>query len=83
MVARCGGLDVIARSLTMHYHDRQSKLSQQELAELQKSTHFDKKELQQWYKGKDYPFFLSFPSYSLGGGEGRIRMCYAKERFLP
>ena len=30
---------------------RQSKLSQQELAELQKATHFDKKELQQWYKG--------------------------------
>lgn len=36
---------------------RQSKLSQDELAELQKSTHFDKKELQQWYKGfiKDCP----------------------------
>lgn len=32
-------------------HDSQSKLSQQELAELQKATHFDKKELQQWYKG--------------------------------
>lgn len=30
---------------------RQSKLSQEQLAELQKSTHFDKKELQQWYKG--------------------------------
>jgi neuronal calcium sensor 1 len=30
----------------------QSKLSQQELADLQKATHFDKKELQQWYKGK-------------------------------
>ena len=29
----------------------QSKLSQQELADLQKATHFDKKELQQWYKG--------------------------------
>jgi neuronal calcium sensor 1 len=26
-------------------------LSQQELADLQKATHFDKKELQQWYKG--------------------------------
>ncbi|KAH0533990.1 Neuronal calcium sensor 1 [Glutinoglossum americanum] len=38
-------------------HLRQSKLSQQELAELQKATHFDKKELQQWYKGflKDCP----------------------------
>lgn len=31
---------------------RQSKLSQEQLAELQKSTHFDKKELQQWYKGE-------------------------------
>jgi len=30
----------------------QSKLSQQELLDLQKATHFDKKELQQWYKGK-------------------------------
>ncbi|KAI6748642.1 hypothetical protein HG530_015415 [Fusarium avenaceum] len=28
----------------------QSKLSQDQLLELQKSTHFDKKELQQWYK---------------------------------
>ena len=31
--------------------DRQSKLSQEQLSELQRSTHFDKKELQQWYKG--------------------------------
>jgi len=30
----------------------QSKLSQQELVDLQKATHFDKKELQQWYKGE-------------------------------
>lgn len=29
----------------------QSKLSQDQLSELQRSTHFDKKELQQWYKG--------------------------------
>ena len=29
----------------------QSKLSQDELNQLQKDTHFDKKELQQWYKG--------------------------------
>lgn len=29
----------------------QSKLSQEQLGELQRSTHFDKKELQQWYKG--------------------------------
>ncbi|KAI5477046.1 putative neuronal calcium sensor Ncs1 [Pseudohyphozyma bogoriensis] len=35
----------------------QSKLSSEELAELQKNTYFDKKELQQWYKGflKDCP----------------------------
>lgn len=31
---------------------RQSKLSPQQLEELQRSTHFDKKELQQWYKGQ-------------------------------
>lgn len=36
--------------LTLHLHS-QSKLSQQELGDLQKATHFDKKELQQWYKG--------------------------------
>lgn len=29
----------------------QSKLSQDELSQLIKATHFDKKELQQWYKG--------------------------------
>ncbi|KAJ4317267.1 Calcium-binding protein NCS-1 [Neodidymelliopsis sp. IMI 364377] len=42
--------------LTVRYYS-QSKLSQQELADLQKATHFDKKELQQWYKGflKDCP----------------------------
>jgi len=38
--------------LTLHPHPSQSKLSQQELGELQKATHFDKKELQQWYKGE-------------------------------
>jgi hypothetical protein len=37
--------------LTVRYIDRQSKLSPAQLEELQKSTHFDKKELQQWYKG--------------------------------
>ena len=37
------------------YRLSQSKLSQQELTELQKATHFDKKELQQWYKGKLRP----------------------------
>ena len=30
-----------------------SKLSNDELAQLQKDTHFDKKELQQWYKGTE------------------------------
>ncbi|OCK85170.1 EF-hand [Lepidopterella palustris CBS 459.81] len=45
-----------ADRLIFQFHS-QSKLSQQELAELQKATHFDKKELQQWYKGflKDCP----------------------------
>lgn len=33
----------------------QSKLSQEELNQLQKDTHFDKKELQQWYKGQLSP----------------------------
>ena len=37
--------------LTLHPQHSQSKLSQQELSDLQKATHFDKKELQQWYKG--------------------------------
>lgn len=32
--------------------DSQSKLSHQELVDLQKHTHFEKKELQQWYKGE-------------------------------
>lgn len=38
-------------SLLTHLNS-QSKLSQEELIQLQKSTHFDKKELQQWYKGQ-------------------------------
>jgi len=44
-------------TLTLHPHNSQSKLSAQELSDLQKATHFDKKELQQWYKGflKDCP----------------------------
>lgn len=37
----------------------QSKLSQEQLSELQRSTHFDKKELQQWYKGVDKPLLPS------------------------
>lgn len=43
-------LEVVKDKLTIHKHS-QSKLSQQELSDLQKATHFDKKELQQWYKG--------------------------------
>src|SRR5690349_20975456 len=39
-----------SETLTLRTYS-QSKLSQQELADLQKATHFDKKELQQWYKG--------------------------------
>jgi Ca2+-binding EF-hand superfamily protein len=40
------------RAALMVIFCRQSKLSPQQLEELQKSTHFDKKELQQWYKGR-------------------------------
>ncbi|KAL9078872.1 MAG: hypothetical protein Q9157_002208 [Trypethelium eluteriae] len=53
------GLDemTIERDQLTYDHHSQSKLSQQELSDLQKATHFDKKELQQWYKGflKDCP----------------------------
>lgn len=41
---------------------RQSKLERDKLEELEKATHFDKKELQQWYKGvltTPVPFLLS------------------------
>ncbi|RAR02261.1 neuronal calcium sensor 1 [Stemphylium lycopersici] len=55
---RCsiGRLEIQKQQLIVRYNS-QSKLSQQELADLQKATHFDKKELQQWYKGflKDCP----------------------------
>ena len=44
-------LEIGADKLTILYQHSQSKLSTQELADLQKATHFDKKELQQWYKG--------------------------------
>ena len=52
-LAVCCGIsrvEVQNQQLTVRYYS-QSKLSQQELADLQKATHFDKKELQQWYKG--------------------------------
>lgn len=45
--------------LTIHLSS-QSKLSQQELVDLQKATHFDKKELQQWYKGWYFQLNLKF-----------------------
>ena len=46
-----GKIDVLKGKLTVYFRS-QSKLSQQELSDLQKATHFDKKELQQWYKGE-------------------------------
>lgn len=53
-IAKSTGIDwieVLKEKLTFHRRS-QSKLSQQELSDLQKATHFDKKELQQWYKGE-------------------------------
>lgn len=52
---RCTGIthtETSTHVLTVHHSHSQSKLSQQELLDLQKATHFDKKELQQWYKGE-------------------------------
>ena len=46
-----GKMEVLKGKLTVHFRS-QSKLSQQQLSDLQKATHFDKKELQQWYKGE-------------------------------
>lgn len=45
-------LEMFTDKLTVNRKNSQSKLSQQELVDLQKATHFDKKELQQWYKGE-------------------------------
>ena len=53
-VRATGGIarvEVGVDTLTLYRHRSQSKLSQQELSDLQRATHFDKKELQQWYKG--------------------------------
>lgn len=52
--ARVASLELCTNKLTINYNYSQSKLSQQELVDLQKATHFDKKELQQWYKGARY-----------------------------
>jgi hypothetical protein len=49
--AQCAVGHTLLESMTLIVRYSQSKLSQQELADLQKATHFDKKELQQWYKG--------------------------------
>lgn len=43
--------DLYKAGSTMLIHLSQSKLSQEQLNQLQRDTHFDKKELQQWYKG--------------------------------
>ena len=45
-------ITVLATTAELTENPRQSKLSQEQLSELQRSTHFDKKELQQWYKGE-------------------------------
>ena len=56
-------MSIEADLLTMHPREySQSKLSQQELSDLQKATHFDKKELQQWYKGMTRPDYDRVPS---------------------
>jgi hypothetical protein len=49
--ARCAVDHIKLENERLIVRHSQSKLSQQELADLQKATHFDKKELQQWYKG--------------------------------
>lgn len=58
-------IEMLKGKLTVHFRS-QSKLSQQELSELQKATHFDKKELQQWYKGASTCNFPGSEKESLG-----------------
>lgn len=72
----------------------QSKLSQQELVDLQKATHFDKKELQQWYKGEllfipqnvpiraDFEFVRFSEGLSLGQAQQR-RVSTHLQAILP
>ncbi|KAF4172761.1 hypothetical protein CNMCM8694_000745 [Aspergillus lentulus] len=50
-------IDLTRDEQAMYDNEIQSKLSPSQLEELQRATHFDKKELQQWYKGflKDCP----------------------------
>lgn len=59
--------------LTVHYS--QSKLSQQELIDLQKATHFDKKELQQWYKGTHIFAGLEFALSAMLTPTGFLKDC--------
>ena len=50
------------QTLTRNLRCSTSKLSQDELVQLQKETHFDKKELQQWYKGMFATYYLLYPA---------------------
>jgi hypothetical protein len=45
----------------------QSKLTQEQLTELQQATLFERKELQQWYKGT----FIRFNRDDIGSGANR------------
>ncbi len=58
-------LEMVKEKLTVHRKHSQSKLSQQELVDLQKATHFDKKELQQWYKGEPSLSTITWPAHLL------------------
>ncbi|CBQ67931.1 probable FRQ1-regulator of phosphatidylinositol-4-OH kinase [Sporisorium reilianum SRZ2] len=53
----------------------QSKLSPEQLSDLQKNTYFDRKELQQWYKG----FLKDCPSGTLDKQE----FCRIYKQFFP
>ncbi len=54
-------LSDLSRGRMLMVFSSQSKLSQEELNQLQKDTKFDKKELQQWYKG----MFLRWPNHAV------------------